>query len=98
MPYPVPDDGPVGDMLRATNRHPLRSSHIHFKISKDGFKTLITEVFSDDDPYLDEDAVFGVRESLITEFSEAPRDEIPAVTGVERPYCNVHFDFRLAPA
>jgi len=97
VPYPVPDDGPVGDMLRATNRHPLRSSHIHFKISKDGFKTLITEVFPDDDPYLDEDAVFGVRESLITEFSEAPRDETPAVTGVEKPYCNVHFDFRLAP-
>lgn len=97
VPYPVPDDGPVGDMLRATNRHPMRTSHIHFKITKNGFRTLVTEVFPDDDPYLDEDAVFGVREPLIAAFKEAPESETPAVPGVEVPYCNVKFDFRLAP-
>ena len=53
VPYPIPDDGPVGDMLRATNRSNLRTSHIHFKITAEGFKPLVTQVFSDDDPYLD---------------------------------------------
>lgn len=98
VPYPVPDDGPVGDMLRATNRHPLRTGHIHFMISADGYRTLVTELFPDDDPYLDEDAVFGVREELILEFTEAGEGETPAMPGVEAPYCNVNFDFRLAPA
>ncbi len=98
VPYPVPENGPVGDMLRATGRHPWRTGHIHFKITADGYKPLVTELFPDDDPYLDEDAVFGVRESLILNFVEADGAETPAMPGVELPYCNVNFDFRLSAA
>ena len=97
VPYPIPDDGPVGEMLRATNRSNLRTSHIHFKITAEGFKPLVTQVFSDDDPYLDQDAVFGVRESLITKFEEASASDVPPIAGVKAPYCKVTFDFSLAP-
>lgn len=70
MPYPIPHDGPVGDLLKATARHPWRPAHLHFKISAPGHETLITHVFRRGDPYLDSDAVFGVRESLITDWVE----------------------------
>jgi hydroxyquinol 1,2-dioxygenase len=96
VPYPVPDDGPVGDMLRATNRHPWRAGHVHFKITADGYQPLVTELFPDDDPYLDEDAVFGVRESLIVNLVEADANAAPAITGVKAPYSNAHFNFKLS--
>lgn len=70
--YPIPDDGPVGDMLRATKRHPWRPAHLHFMISAPGYETLITHVFRDGDPYLDSDAVFGVRESLVAPWTKQP--------------------------
>jgi hydroxyquinol 1,2-dioxygenase len=70
--YPIPDDGPVGDMLRATRRHPWRPAHLHFMIQAPGYETLITHVFRDGDAYLDSDAVFGVRESLIAEWKPQP--------------------------
>jgi len=66
--YPIPDDGPVGDMLRATGRHPWRPAHLHFMIKAPGYETLITHVFRNGDPYLDSDAVFGVRESLVADW------------------------------
>ena len=66
--YPIPDDGPVGDMLRATRRHPWRPAHLHFMIKAPGYETLITHVFRDGDQYLDSDAVFGVRQSLVAEW------------------------------
>jgi len=67
--YPIPDDGPVGDMLTALGRHPNRPAHIHFMISAAGYETLITHLFDAESPYLDSDAVFGVKNSLIVEFS-----------------------------
>jgi len=70
--YPIPDDGPVGDMLRATGRHPWRPAHLHFMIKAPGYETLITHVFRDGDPYLDSDAVFGVRESLVADWVKQP--------------------------
>lgn len=70
--YPIPVDGPVGDMLRATGRHPWRPAHLHFMVRADGYETLVTHVFRRDDPYLDSDAVFGVRESLIGEWVPQP--------------------------
>ena len=70
VPYPIPHDGPVGDLLKVTARHPWRPAHLHFKISAPGHETLITHVFRRGDPYLDSDAVFGVRESLITDWVE----------------------------
>jgi hydroxyquinol 1,2-dioxygenase len=66
--YPIPDDGPVGDLLRAGHRHPWRPAHLHFMISAPGYERLITHVFRSDDNYLDSDAVFGVRESLIADW------------------------------
>ena len=70
--YPIPDDGPVGEMLRATKRHPWRPAHLHFMIRAPGYETLITHVFRAGDPYLDSDAVFGVRQSLIAEWKKQP--------------------------
>lgn len=63
--YPIPTDGPVGELLAATKRHPWRPAHLHFKISAPGYETLITHVFRDGDRWLDSDAVFGVRQSLV---------------------------------
>ncbi|MEK7344664.1 MAG: intradiol ring-cleavage dioxygenase [Pseudomonadota bacterium] len=68
-PYPIPHDGPVGAMLSATGRHPWRPAHLHFMIKAPGFETLITHIFRDGDPYLDSDAVFGVRETLIKDWT-----------------------------
>jgi hydroxyquinol 1,2-dioxygenase len=70
--YPIPDDGPVGDMLKATKRHPWRPAHLHFMIKAPGYETLITHVFRKGDPYLDSDAVFGVRQSLIADWVRQP--------------------------
>jgi len=100
-PYTVPDDGPVGELLHATGRHPWRPSHLHFIITAPGYRTLVTEVFPVDDPYLDQDAVFGVRERLIMEYVEHDdAAEIPqgyAVgSEVTMPFCIVDFDFVLA--
>lgn len=70
--YPIPVDGPVGDMLRATARHPWRPAHLHFMVRAEGYETLVTHVFRRDDPYLDSDAVFGVRESLLGDWVTQP--------------------------
>ena len=69
--YPIPDDGPVGEMLDALGRHPNRPAHIHFMIAAGGYETLITHIFSAESPYLDSDAVFGVKNSLIATFGKA---------------------------
>lgn len=63
--YPIPDDGPVGEMLAALGRHPNRPAHMHFIVSADGFETVITHTFVDDDEWLTSDAVFGVKASLL---------------------------------
>ncbi len=90
--YPVPTDGPVGRMLVATGRHPWRPAHIHFMIRADGWRTLITHIFRDPDPYLDSDAVFGVRSSLIGNFVRHDRGPLADV-----PYSTLAQRFVLAP-
>ena len=87
VPYAVPNDGPVGELLKAVGRHPWRPAHLHFLIKADGYETLITHVFRSDDPYLDSDAVFGVRQSLIADWK-------PQADG---SYL-VEYDFVLNPA
>lgn len=72
VPYAIPHDGPVGDLLAAAGRHPWRPAHLHFLIKAEGYETLITHVFRSDDPYLDSDAVFGVRQSLIADWTPQP--------------------------
>ncbi|MEM7717636.1 MAG: intradiol ring-cleavage dioxygenase [Pseudomonadota bacterium] len=63
--YPIPDDGPVGQMLAAMGRHPFRPAHLHFLVTADGYEKIVTHTFLGDDPYLESDAVFGVKKSLI---------------------------------
>ena len=66
--YPIPTDGPVGVMLSSTNNHPWRPAHLHFMIDAPGYERLITHVFRNNDQYLDSDAVFGVRQSLVADW------------------------------
>ena len=94
--YPVPDDGPVGDMLRAMGRHPNRPGHIHMMVSGDGFVPLTTHLFPTDSPYLDSDAVFGVRDSLIIPFERHEAGRAPDGRAMERPFHTARFDFVLA--
>lgn len=68
VPYAIPHDGPVGDLLKVAGRHPWRPAHLHFMIKAQGYETLITHVFRSDDAYLESDAVFGVRQSLIADW------------------------------
>lgn len=101
--YTVPSDGPVGDILRACGRHPWRPSHLHFIVEAEGFRPLVTEVFPDDDPYLDEDTVFGVREDLVMSYETKPADSFPSegfeLSGkVTEDYLKVDFDLRLVRA
>ena len=69
--YTIPGDGPVGAMLTAAGRHNWRPAHIHFMLSAPGYETLVTQLFTDDDPYLGSDAVFGVKDTLVVHYDEA---------------------------
>jgi hydroxyquinol 1,2-dioxygenase len=95
--YPIPYDGPVGDLLRAIGRHPMRPAHIHYLISAPGYETLITHVFPEGDEYLESDAVFGVKDSLVTDFVKNQSAESAAQYGAKAPFYEVSFDFGLKP-
>ena len=100
--YPVPTDGPVGEILNATGRHAWRPSHLHYIIKADGYRELVTEVFPDDDPYLDADTVFGVRGDLVMRYQPQPAEAFPdglALSGsVNEPWSLVEFDVVLSRA
>jgi protocatechuate 3,4-dioxygenase beta subunit len=96
--YPVPDDGPVGRLLRATERHPWRAAHIHAIVSADGYRPVTTHIFDADSDYLDSDAVFGVKDSLIRPFVRHDDSAEAARLGVPAPYFTVDHDFVLSPA
>jgi hydroxyquinol 1,2-dioxygenase len=87
--YPVPDDGPVGKMLRALGRHPFRPAHIHFILAAAEFQTLTTALYINGDRYLDSDAVFGSRPSLVVDYRRSTSRGAPD---------EIRFDFALAPA
>jgi catechol 1,2-dioxygenase len=95
--YPIPDDGPVGEMLRAIGRHPMRPAHIHFMITAEGYEKLITHIFVEGDQFLDSDAVFGVKNSLITDFVLNNSPEEAASYGFKVPFYAVEFNFGLKP-
>ena len=99
--YTVPTEGPVGDLLKATGRHPWRPSHLHYIAKATGYRTLVTEVFPDDDPYLDQDTVFGVRDDLIMHYEPQQAANFPskgfAMSGkVSDDYLLVEFDLILS--
>jgi catechol 1,2-dioxygenase len=97
--YPIPSDGPVGAMLKATGRHPWRPAHIHFVVSADGYEPVTTHIFDRTDPYLASDAVFAVKDALVCDFArhEAPEPRASAL-GIAPPYLTAAFDFHLTPA
>lgn len=90
--YPVPTDGPVGDMLRAQKRHPYRPAHIHFLCFKPAFKTLITQIFVDNDEHLESDVVFGVTRALIGDYRRHD-DGTPPAGGVTAPWYTLECRF-----
>ena len=92
--YPVPTDGPVGDLLRAQSRHPYRPAHVHFLCFKPGYKTLITQVFVDGDERLGSDVVFGVTRTLIGEYLRHDHGEPPAA-GVHVPWYTLNYRFTM---
>jgi hydroxyquinol 1,2-dioxygenase len=98
-PYPVPSDGPVGRMLEATGRSPMRASHLHFMVRAVGQRTLVTHIFVRGDEWLTSDSVFGVKESLVKDFAEQPSGT-PTPDGRDlagRTWSKVRFDIVLAP-
>lgn len=95
--YPIPHDGPVGKMLEALGRHPWRPAHLHFMVTAPGYERLITHVFRNGDRYLDSDAVFGVRSSLIADWVEHPPGMAPDGTHSEVPFYTLDFRFVLNP-
>lgn len=94
--YPIPDDGPVGDLLKAANRSPMRPAHVHFMVQAEGYETLITHVFEEGDWYLDLDAVFGVKDSLVTRFERHEAGSAPDGRQLERPFYTMNYDLVLA--
>ncbi len=95
VPYPIPHDGPVGKMLEAVGRHPWRPAHLHFMIQARGYERLITHVFRSDSLYLDSDAVFGVRSSLVANWLRHEPGRAPDGTVSPVPFFTVEFDFIL---
>ena len=94
--YPIPDDGPVGKLLGALGRHPYRPAHLHYIIEAEGFDALTTHIFDPDDPYIDTDAVFGVKQSLLAEFRKVEDAKAAAKVEVVAPFYDVEFDFVLS--
>jgi hydroxyquinol 1,2-dioxygenase len=97
-PYPIPHDGPVGDLLHAAGRGPMRAAHLHFMVTAPGYHRLVTHIFVRGDAYLDSDAVFGVKDSLIVEFPEQQPDA-PNPTGrsLDKTWTRARFQIVLLP-
>jgi catechol 1,2-dioxygenase len=96
--YPIPDDGPVGKLLRAQGRHPWRPAHIHFIVTAPGYEPIATHLFVAGDEYLESDAVFGVKDSLIVDFPKIDDPGAMKERGVDQPFYAISYDFVLEPA
>lgn len=96
--YPIPDDGPVGDLLKAAGRHPFRPAHVHFMLGAPGFRSIVTHLFMAGDPYLDSDAVFGVKDSLVVTPQLVSDPERVRAAGFDGPFQQVDYDFALVRA
>ena len=93
--YPIPHDGPVGALLRNLGRHPYRPAHIHAIVSAPGHQAVATHIFVKGDPYLDTDVVFGVKDSLICEFTQRNDPKAAAEIGLRNPFWSVEHEFKL---
>lgn len=94
--YPVPTDGPMGRVLERMGRHPMRPAHLHFMVSAPGHETVVTHLFVKGDPYLESDAVFGVKDSLIVEFKRSESPVEAQKLGLKAPFYRASYDFVLA--
>jgi hydroxyquinol 1,2-dioxygenase len=90
--YPIPIDGPTGDLLRAQGRHNMRPAHLHFLASKDGFKTLISQIYVQDDKFLETDVQFGVTRRLIGNYVRH-ENETPPAPDVNGPWYSLDYNF-----
>ncbi|HZG92765.1 MAG TPA: dioxygenase [Pseudonocardia sp.] len=95
--YGIPIDGPVGELLESTGRSPMRPAHLHFKVDAPGHRTLITHIFAAGDRYLDTDAVFGVKPSLVVDFAEHDPGPAPDGRVLDVRWAQVAFDIVLEP-
>jgi protocatechuate 3,4-dioxygenase beta subunit/peroxiredoxin len=95
--YPIPDDGPVGELLAVTGRHNMRPAHFHVMASADGYRTIVTELYTDDDPHLGSDAVFGVKPSLVVHYNRIDSPEALHAAGRSEPYWDLEHDLILTP-
>jgi len=95
--YSVPDDGPVGELLRATGNHKMRPAHMHAVVSAPGYQQVITHVFVDGDPYLDDDAVYAVKDSLVGKYKKVNNAAEAKKLGMSNPFLKLDWDFTLAP-
>jgi hydroxyquinol 1,2-dioxygenase len=97
VPYPIPDDGPVGQMLGVTGRHPWRPAHIHIVVRAAGHHTLTTHIFDTESEYLDRDTVFAVKPSLQRRFEHHDANAADRPDGVDEPWVSLEIDLVLAP-
>ncbi len=95
--YPIPSDGPVGELLAVIGRHNMRPAHFHVIASADGYRTIVTELFTDDDPYVHSDAVFGVKPSLVVHYDRVDNPDALKAAGRSEPYWDLRYDFILTP-
>ncbi len=96
--YPIPMDGPGGELLAASRRHPFRPAHVHFVVAAPGHRALTTHIFVADSPYLDSDAVFAVKKSLVADFGEVTDDQQARRYGTSAPFRHAHLDLVIQPA
>lgn len=94
-PYAVPDDGPVGALMRLAKRNTMRPAHFHLIIEAPGYTSIITEMFDPDDPYLDKDAVFGVRDSLVVRYASESDPAEAQRYGLEGSYLTTQLNVKL---
>jgi protocatechuate 3,4-dioxygenase beta subunit len=95
--YPIPTDGPVGEMILQTARHPMRPAHVHFLVNAPGFEPLITHVFIEGDKYLDSDVVFGVKDDLVSKVEKRTDPAMPDGKPAAAPWHLMTYDFRMKP-
>ncbi len=95
--YPIPTDGPVGEMILQTRRHPMRPAHVHFLVNAPGYEPLITHVFIEGDKYLDSDVVFGVKDDLISKIEKRTDAVMPDGKPAHAPWHLMTYDFRMKP-